>query len=390
MNTSQKKTIPMTLVTPLLEGNEIEWAEITEHTLKEFSHLSERLKMQGLIQFMEKHPIAREAVAQLHRKAKDPTHEALTNFFDWLKNSYDLTDRQKYKKLEHAMAQQRFDWKRSPANYLRRALQQAQLSLEEISENKLLETSLRDLLKHRIAPAYYMQIYQTPIRKITIQLNELWKNAALPTKHAHRETGKGPHVLNVNSVKQTADNIDLNKDHQQPLWNQRRLQQITQQLQEVSSELQNVKDNVSTKVQAGSIVIKPNMNFTRDFFQIRCYKCNDLGHIAKFCRSKNQTSYRGYFDPSFRGRRRGRDHNGDRQMFQQNQYPHNGNFLEGSQFGKNQSAQYADVEFDMDLNENHRWDNDSKRDAYLNDDDVEDINNIQSDSSEEVAAEDPL
>jgi len=80
MNTSQKKTIP---ATPLLEGQEIEWAEITEDTLKEFPRLSDRLKLQGLIQFMEEHPIAREkALAQLHRKAKDPTHEALTNFFD--------------------------------------------------------------------------------------------------------------------------------------------------------------------------------------------------------------------------------------------------------------------------------------------------------------------
>jgi len=56
--------------------------------LKEFPHLSDRLKLQGLIQFMEEHPIAREeALAQLHRKAKDPTYKALTNFFDWLKNS---------------------------------------------------------------------------------------------------------------------------------------------------------------------------------------------------------------------------------------------------------------------------------------------------------------
>jgi len=66
MNNSQKKTIPKILVTPLLEGHEIEWAEITEDTLKEFPHLSDKLKMQGLIQFMENHPIAREeAQAQL-------------------------------------------------------------------------------------------------------------------------------------------------------------------------------------------------------------------------------------------------------------------------------------------------------------------------------------
>ena len=187
----------------------------------------------------------------------------------------------------------------------------------------------------------------------------------------------------------------MNEDRKQPLWNQWRFQQITQQRQEVSRESQKVKDNLSTKVQAGSIVIKPNMNFARDFSQIRCYKCNDLGHIATFCRRNNQTSYKENFDPPFRGRRRGRDYNGDRQKFQQNQYPHNENFREGSQFGtdqfgKNRSGQYADAEFDIDLNKNHRWDNDSKRDAYLNDDDVEDINNIQSDSSEEVAAEDPL
>jgi len=139
MNTNQKKTIPKTLVRPLLEGHEIEWAEITEDTLKEFPHLSDRLKLQGLIQFMDEHPIAREeALAQLHRKAKDPSYEALTCFFDWFKNAYDL----KYKKLEYAMSQQQFDWKHSPANDLRRDLQQAQLSLEEISENKFLESSL--------------------------------------------------------------------------------------------------------------------------------------------------------------------------------------------------------------------------------------------------------
>ena len=294
MNTSQKKTIPKTLVTPMLEGHELEWAEITEDTLKELPpYLSDRLKMQGLIQFMEEHPIAKEeALAQLHRKAKDPTHEASTSFFDWLKNSYDLTDRQKYKKLEHAMSQQQFDWKHSPANDLRRALQQAQLSLEEISENKFLESSLRDLLKHRIVPAYYMQIYQTPIRKIPIQLNELWKHATLPTKHAYSETGEGHHVLNVNNVRQISDNNDLNEVRKQALWDQKKLQQITQQLQEVSSELQKVKDKVSTKIPARKIVDKPNMHCKRDSFQMRCYHCNDLGHVAKFCKSNNQTSNR--------------------------------------------------------------------------------------------------
>ena len=110
---------------------------------------------------------------------------------------------------------------------MRRALQQAQLSLEEISENKFLERSLRDLLKHRIEPAYYMQIYQTPIRNIPIQLNELWKHAALPKKPAHSEAEKGPHILNVNNVQNTSENTELSEDRTQQLRTQRKFQNIT-------------------------------------------------------------------------------------------------------------------------------------------------------------------
>jgi len=43
----------------------------------------------------------------------------------------------------------------------------------------------------------------------------------------------------------------------------------------------------------------------------------------------------------------------------------------------------------MDLNENQRWDYESKRDAYFYDD-VDEINNIRSDSSEDNSKEDPL
>jgi len=125
------------------------------------------------------------------------------------------------------MSQQQFDWKHSPANDLRRALQKAQLSLEEISGNKFLESSLRDLLKRKIAPAYYMQIYQTPIRKIPTQLNELWKHAAIPMKPVHSETAKDYHVLNIKEAKQTSDNNVSKKVCEQTLSYQEKFQQIS-------------------------------------------------------------------------------------------------------------------------------------------------------------------
>jgi len=163
----------------------------------------------------------------------------------------------------------------------------------------------------------------------------------------------------------------LNEVRKQPLWDQRKLQQITQQLQEFSSELQKVEDNVSTKIQARKIVDKPNMNCKRDFSQIRCYQCNDLGHVAKYCRGSNKTSNSGKINPSFRGRGREISPFGT------------------DQFGKYQSAQYAEVDFDIDENENHRWDDESKTNTHFSDD-VEGINNTRLDSSEDDADKKPL
>ena len=135
-------------------------------------------------------------------------------------------------------------------------------------------------------------------------------------------------------------------------------------------------------------------DFDRDFSQVRCYECNKLGHIAKFCRSNNSTSYRKNFNPSVRGRGRECGYDGNRQTFQQNPFQNKGNFRERSQIGtdhfdQDQSAQRAEADFDMDLNEFHRWNDESKRDAYFYDD-VEEINNIRSDSSEDDADEEPL
>jgi len=250
--------------------------------------------------------------------------------------------------------QQQFDGKHSPANDLRRALQQAQLSLEEIRENKFLESSLRDLLQHRIAPAYYMQVYQTPIRQIPTQLNELWKHAAVPTKHAHHETGKDYYALNANHVKQNSDNNDSKEVREQTLSDQEKFQQITQQLQEVSSELQKVKNNVSNKSQARRIRDEPNMNYKRDSSQMRCHHCNHLGHTAKSCRNDSQTSKIGGINPSLK--RRGQD--------------------------KHQLVQYTEVTFDKDQTENYRGDDESKTHTHFKDD-VERLDNLRLDSSEE-------
>jgi len=59
-------------------------------------------------------------------------------------------------------------------------------------------------------------------------------------------------------------------NNEQTLADQEKLQQqqITQQLQEVSTELQKVKN-------------------IQDSFQIKCYQCKYLRHIAEFCNNNN-------------------------------------------------------------------------------------------------------
>jgi len=206
--------------------------------------------------------------------------------------------------------------------------------LEEIGENKFLESSLRDLLKHKIAPAYYMQIYQTPIQKISTKLNELWKHVAVPTKYAPSETGKDYYILNINEPKQTQDNQVSKKFCEQTLSDQEKFQQITQQLQEVSPELQKVQ-----KIQDSS--------------QIRCYRCNHLGHIAKSC-NNHQMAKKEKTKPTLN--RRGQD-----------------NY---------QLTQNDKVQLKMDQTENCRGDDENQFNTHFKKD-VESTDNFQLESSED-------
>jgi len=86
-------------LTPLVEGHEIEWAETGADTLKEFPTISYELKLQGNTHYLDHNHIAQEASAQLLHETKYPNYKPLTNLFDWMKNSYDLMDRQTFKKV---------------------------------------------------------------------------------------------------------------------------------------------------------------------------------------------------------------------------------------------------------------------------------------------------
>jgi len=129
----------------------------------------------------------------------------------------------------------------------------------------------------------------------------LWKHAAAPIKRAHRETGKEYYAVNVNDVKQNSDNNDSKEVRKQSLSDLEKFQQITQQLQDVSSELQNVKNNEPNKLQPRRLQDKPNMNCKRDSSTMRCYQCKYFGHTAKFCRNNGQMSIRGKINPSLKG-----------------------------------------------------------------------------------------
>jgi len=142
----------------------------------------------------------------------------------------------------------------------------------------------------------------------------------------------------------------LKEVREQTLSDQEKFQQITLQLQEVSSELRKVKNNESNKLQARRIRDKPNLNCKWNSSQMRCNQCNNLGHAAKFCRNNDQTSKRGKINSSLkrRGQRTGTD-----------------------QFDEYQLAQNAEVDFEKNQSENHRWDDESKTNTPFKDDNEE-------------------
>ena len=125
----------------LQPGNEIEWLNITQDLLKGFPNVHSKQKLRLIITLMKFHVEAKKmALIKLHRSIEEEDCDPLVRFFQWITINYKLSKRQKMILLQKAIENKKLDWKSNPADEIEATIQEAQLTVGELTENNFYQT----------------------------------------------------------------------------------------------------------------------------------------------------------------------------------------------------------------------------------------------------------
>ena len=151
----------------LQPGNEIEWLNITQHFPKGFPNVHSKQKLQLIITLMKFHVEAKKmALIKLHRAIEEKDCDPLIQFFQWITTNYKMSKRQKMILLQKAIENKKLDWKSNPADEIESAIQEAQLTVGEITENQFLSNPMKEILRNNMPRAYYLKIAGMNIAEI--------------------------------------------------------------------------------------------------------------------------------------------------------------------------------------------------------------------------------
>ena len=151
----------------LQPGNEIEWLNITQHFPKGFPNVHSKQKLQLIITLMKFHVEAKKmALIKLHRAIEEKDCDPLIQFFQWITTNYKMSKRQKMILLQKAIENKTLDWKSNPADKIESAIQEAQLTVGEITENQFLSNPMKEILRNNMPRAYYLKIAGMNIAEI--------------------------------------------------------------------------------------------------------------------------------------------------------------------------------------------------------------------------------
>jgi len=120
------------------------------------------------------------ALAKLHRAIEEENYDPLEQFFQGITLNYELSKRQKMLLLQKAIESKKLDWKSNPADKIEVAIQEAQLTVGQITENQLLSNLMKEILRSNMPSAYYVKIAGMNIAKMLQKIPEIWKRMWFP------------------------------------------------------------------------------------------------------------------------------------------------------------------------------------------------------------------
>jgi len=180
--------------------SEIEWLTITQDFLKGFPNVHSKQKLELIIALMKFHAEAKKiALLKLHRAIEEDC-DPLEQFFQWITVNYEMSKRQKMLFLQKAIENKKFDWQSNPADEIELAIREAQLTIVEITENKVLSNLMKEILRNCMPSAYCLKIAGMNIAEMLQKIPEIWKEC-------------GPHEITFWSRKHRCMRNNSDKHH---------------------------------------------------------------------------------------------------------------------------------------------------------------------------------
>ena len=91
-----------------------------------------------------------------------------------------MSERQKTTLLLKAIENKKLDWKDNPAAETETAIQEAQLTADEVTKKQFISNLVKDILRNKMPTAYYVKIAEMNIAEMLQKILEIWKECGSP------------------------------------------------------------------------------------------------------------------------------------------------------------------------------------------------------------------
>jgi len=309
------------VVIALTPGNEIAWVVLTRQAAARVKQGEETMLLQALMPQLSSHPeVAAQATMFLVQAASNPEkgREVLDNLFQWMKTRYQLTPRQKRASFIQKLKNMQWNWDVNPADVLTGIMTASQLTWDEVLKNPSLKEELEAIMASKMDISLHLQITKQDPKRWRQAITEIWEkvkdNVGMkPVEiymHEGEEDGdseeedmvchvempsaavaqaglpKGKTKVDFRNFDKKLDMVvsalqaqEINKpgkSSQQPTVNASQPQQMISQNPSIPG---NAQGSMPMQVDQGQ---RP---------PLRCYWCNQEGHIKRNCPQRNNQGF---------------------------------------------------------------------------------------------------
>jgi len=181
------------IMIPLVPGQEIPWVTLMEKLANQGIPGEEALALQAFIPQLTEHgEAARQATSLLVEVAEMPHKkgEVLETFFNWIRNKYQLSPRQKRAIFARKLREMRWNWRSNPADKISTIITEVQLTWDKVIREQLLCEDLEAALASKLEMSLQLKITQQPPHKWKQAITDIWESVRDITEITESEEEK--------------------------------------------------------------------------------------------------------------------------------------------------------------------------------------------------------